>query len=170
MRRLTPPCKAGGFTLVELLVALGIFALLSAMAIPTLRSVMENSRIKAASQSLQNGLTLARAEAVRLNTRVRFTLAATGWTIARVDNNTVLSQASGKERSSGVTITPNVAGAVVFDAFGRKSSGPTLINITATQPSGSSSYRPLRIQLTNGGATRLCEPAAEPTEPKACLS
>lgn len=168
MRRLTPARRSGGFTVVELLVALGIVALLSAMAVPTLRSVMENSRIKAASQSLQNGLTMARAEAVRLNTRVSFTLAGGGWTIARVDDGAVLGQAAGKESASGVTITPDAAGAIVFDAFGRKSSGPTTVDIKATHPSSSSSHR-LRIQLTNGGAVRLCDRDAEPTESKACL-
>jgi type IV fimbrial biogenesis protein FimT len=155
--------------MVELMVTLGIIAVLAALAVPTLRGVMENSRIKATAQSLQNGLAMARAEAVRLNTRVAFTMDATGWSITRVDDNSLLQRASGRERAVGVAIAPDAVGAAVFDAFGRRFAGPTLIDVVATSPSGLPGYRPLRIQLTAGGTARLCDPAAAATEPKACL-
>lgn len=166
--RLTLRHRAGGFTLVELMVTIGVFALLTALAVPTLRSVIENSHIKAAGQSLQNGLAMARAEAVRLNTRVAFTLTSTGWNITRVDDpDRMLQQASGKEKASSVQITPNPAGAVVFDAFGRKSSGPTQIDIEAIHPS--SSHKPLTVELASSGTARLCDEALASTEPKACI-
>lgn len=170
MRRVSLRRRSGGFTMVELMVTVGVFALLSALAVPTLRSVIENSHIRAAAQSLQNGLGMARAEAVRLNTQVQFALSDTGWSITRVDTpDTPLQMASGKEKASGLTITPDTTDAVIFDAFGRKTAGPTLIDIVATHPSGSPSYKPLRIQLVTGGLARLCDPAAASTEPKACL-
>ena len=57
-----PGTRSRGFTLVELMTALGISAILVAIAVPTMRAFIENSRIRAASESLQNGLALARNE------------------------------------------------------------------------------------------------------------
>jgi len=171
--------SASGFTLVELLVTIGVFALLAALAVPTMRSVVENSHLRAAGQSLQNGLAMARAEAVRLNTQVEFVLSGTGWSVQRVSDGSLLQQASGKELATGVTITPTPNGStrITFDSFGRRlalnpsdATGTiTQIDVVATNPSGSPGYKPLRIQVTSGGLARLCEPAVAATEPKACL-
>ena len=182
MRQLGTRQRARGFTMVELMVTLAVFAILSAMAVPMMRNVIENSHIKAAAQSLQNGLAMARAEAVRLNTQVEFVLTGGGWSINRVDGvgGGLLQQASGKEMPAGTTITPTPADAdrITFDAFGRSlatnpsdGSNPlTQVDVVATNPSGSGgSYKPLRIQFPPGGLARLCDPNAASTEPKACL-
>jgi type IV fimbrial biogenesis protein FimT len=178
MRRLGA-ARTAGFTVVELMVTLAVVAILAAMAVPTMRSVIENSHIRAASQSLQNGLAMARAEAVRLNTQVEFVLTGGGWSIQRVSDGSLLQQASGKEMASGTTVTTTPAGSdrVTYDAFGRPvainptdaSATVSQIDIVATNPSGTPSYKPLRIQLTSGGVARLCDPAVASTEPKACL-
>jgi type IV fimbrial biogenesis protein FimT len=167
MRFMSPRQRAAGFTMVELLVTVGIFALLAAIAVPTLRTVSKNNRIRASSMSLQNGLALARAEAVRLNTRVAFRITGTGWDIQLADG-TLLHQASGRERSAGLSITAKLpaVSTIVFDAYGRKTAGATQIDIEATDAAGS---KPLRIQLPASGQARLCDPAVASTEPKACL-
>jgi len=175
MRRLSKPLAAG-FTVVELMVTLAVVAILAAMAVPTMRSVIENSHIRVTSQSLQNGLSMARAEAVRLNTQVEFVLTGAGWNVQLVDG-TLLQQASGKELASGTAATTTPAGSsrITFDAFGRTaanvdaSATMTQIDIAATNPSGTAGYKPLRIQLNTGGLARLCDPAVASTEPKACL-
>lgn len=178
MQRLSTP-RTAGFTVVELMVTLAVVAILAAMAVPTMRSVIENSHIRTTGQSLQNGLAMARAEAVRLNTQVEFVLTGAGWNIQRVSDGSLLREASGKEMASGTTVTTTPAGAdrVTYDAFGRPvalnpsddSATVTQIDIVATSPSGTPSYKPLRIQLTSGGLARLCDPAVASTEPKACL-
>lgn len=178
MRRLSK-ARAAGFTVVELMVTLAVVAILAAIAVPTMRNVIENSHIRATSQSLQNGLALARAEAVRLNTQVELVLTAGGWNIQLVSDGTLLRQASGKELASGTSVTTTPAGSdrVTFDAFGRTvainptdaSAAITDIDVEATNPSGSPGYKPLQIQITNGGLARLCDPAVASTEPKACL-
>jgi type IV fimbrial biogenesis protein FimT len=171
--------RAGGFTVTELVVTIGVFALLTAIAVPTLRNVMQNSRVRAAAASLQNGLAMARAEAVRLNTQVEFVVTANGWSINQISSGALLQQASGKERAGGLTITATPVGAdrITFNAFGRivsvnpsNASAPvTQLNIAATNPLSTPDYRPLRVQVLGGGLARVCDPAAASTEPKACL-
>jgi type IV fimbrial biogenesis protein FimT len=164
-----PGWAAAGFTVTELMVTVAVFALLAALAVPTMRTAIANSRIRATGVSLQNGLALARAEAVRLNTQVQFTLTGTGWNIQRTDNGNLLQQASGKERAAGLTVTATPTSTVSFDALGRRV-GATLtgIAIAATNPP-SSGHKPLRVQLVPGGTARLCDTAVASTEPRACL-
>lgn len=63
-----------GFTLVELMIGLAIFSILLSMAAPSFSTWIQNSQIRTAAESIQNGLQEARAEAVRRNTAVRFQL------------------------------------------------------------------------------------------------
>jgi type IV fimbrial biogenesis protein FimT len=127
---------------------------------------------------MQNGLALARADAVRLNTRVAFVVSATGWTVQRTDDATVLHRATGKEATTGLTVTytPADATTVTFDAFGRVvapnpdgTASITNMALASATPSGLASYKPLQIQLTATGMSRLCDPYAGSTEPRACL-
>jgi type IV fimbrial biogenesis protein FimT len=168
-----------GFTTVELMVTLAVVALLMALATPTLRAVVANGRVKAASQSLQNGLALARAEAVRLNTQVEFVVAADGgWQIRQVNNLNVLQQAAGRDGAGGVSLTIAPAGAtrVTFNAFGQTASvNPSngsvpisRVDITMASPPDTGNFRPLRVELFGAGMSRTCDPSVPDTEYKAC--
>lgn len=66
-----------GFTLVELLIGLVIVAMLLAMGAPSFSSWIRNTQIRTVSEAVQNGLQLARAEAVRRNTVISFQLVTT---------------------------------------------------------------------------------------------
>lgn len=171
---------SAGFTMTELMTALAVIALLSALAVPTMRSVIENGRIRAASTSIQNGIALARTEAVRLNTQVEFAFTANGWEVRRVAGAQVLHQAAGREVGAtglSISVVPADADRVTYNAFGRvatinpsdDSAAMTRIDIESSSPSGSPSYRPLAVQLLEGGTARLCEPNADSDQPRACL-
>lgn len=170
--------KQRGFTMTELMVTVGVVAILAALAVPTMRDVIANSRIRASSESIQNGLAQARAEAVRLNTQVEFVLADTGWQVRKVSDATVLHQSSGREGSSGLTITKTPSGSdrITYNAFGLAASANpsdasaplTRLDIEISNPPKSSNYHPLAVQLI-GGSARVCDPAADKTEPRACL-
>jgi len=55
-----------GFTVLDLVVAMGIAALLLAAGVPALRSLLTAQRLQAATASLQSGLLYARSEAIHL--------------------------------------------------------------------------------------------------------
>ncbi|BCR07007.1 type IV pilin [Desulfuromonas versatilis] len=59
-----------GFTLLEMLVALGLIAICLAFATPYFRGMMENSRVRTTAQSIFSAFQKARSEAVRLNSDV----------------------------------------------------------------------------------------------------
>ncbi|MBX2823928.1 MAG: GspH/FimT family pseudopilin [Gammaproteobacteria bacterium] len=62
-----------GFTLLELMVAIAITGALTAVAIPSLSSWVQNSRIDSAAQTLSAGILLARSEAVSRNRSILLT-------------------------------------------------------------------------------------------------
>ena len=63
-----------GFSLVELIIGLAILALLMALGMPQYATFIANSRLRATAESINNGLNLARAEAVKSNTRAELVL------------------------------------------------------------------------------------------------
>ncbi len=63
-----------GFSLIELIVGIVILGVLMAMAVPRFSDWLRNTRIRSSAEAIQNGLQLARAEAVRRNATVRFQL------------------------------------------------------------------------------------------------
>lgn len=65
---------AAGFTLIELLVAMVIFGILVALTVPSMQVWIANTRVRAVADSMQNGLRLAQAEAVRRSRQVVFAI------------------------------------------------------------------------------------------------
>ena len=63
-----------GFSLIELMVGMAIFGILLALAAPSFSSWIRNAKIRTTAESMLNGLQLARAEAVKRNSTVRFQL------------------------------------------------------------------------------------------------
>lgn len=81
-----------GMTLIELMIGLGIVAALLAIGMPNFNLWIQNSQNRAAAESILNGIQLARAEAVRRSTLVRFNLTDTNglvaWTVGCINVTT----------------------------------------------------------------------------------
>ncbi len=79
------PAPQHGFSLIELMVTIVIFAVLVLLGVPSYQEWILNSRIRNASESIQNGLRLARNEATQRDLDVRFELtsaaATADWTV-----------------------------------------------------------------------------------------
>lgn len=59
-----------GFTLIELMVVIGVIAILSAVGIPSIMGAMSNYRIKAAARDLVSNFQRAKLEAMKRNTNI----------------------------------------------------------------------------------------------------
>ncbi len=66
-----------GFTLIELMITIALSAILLALGAPGLARWNQNNQVRALAESLQNGLMVARSEAVHRNANVRFQLVTT---------------------------------------------------------------------------------------------
>lgn len=74
-----------GTTLIELMAGIAILAVMLAMGAPMFAEWITNTRVRTTAETLQSGLQMARAEAVRRNAPVRFQF------VTAVDNSCALS-------------------------------------------------------------------------------
>jgi type IV fimbrial biogenesis protein FimT len=145
--------SAAGFTLLEAMVTLTVFAILTVIAVPNMRTWIMNNKVRGVADALQNGLRLAQSEALRRSRQVVFVFTdtatptaiplaaaagASGWAVY-----TVPSMAAGLETpqfiqagelsnaSLAVTIASAPATAVIcFNSAGRLV-GNLTANVTA---------------------------------------
>jgi len=88
--------RSQGFSLIELMTVLAIFAVLLLLVTPSVASWMVNLRIRNTADAMERGLQLARQEAVRRNQNVSFWLvSAPAGDSTKLDSSCVLSNSSG---------------------------------------------------------------------------
>lgn len=159
--------RPSGFTLVELIVVMAIIAIAMVLGMQGISEWMLNARTRTAAEGVKNGLQAARAEAIRSNVAVAFTLATGGggWTVTAVRSGQVIDS----KPSAGAVVTPKPSGAttVTFTGLGRRamtnSDGSTVL--TSVEVNGDA----LRITISAGGEIRMCEPSVTDTgDPRAC--
>lgn len=68
------PLANSGFSLIELMVTITLMSMLMALAMPSMTAWIQNGKVRAVGESLQNGLRLAQAESLRRNRQVVFSL------------------------------------------------------------------------------------------------
>lgn len=163
-----------------MMMTIAIFGILLAFAMPSYSQWIANTRVRTTTEAIQNGLMLAKAEAIRRNTKAQFILVTGDPTAANVDTITPsistagkawmvrVNQASGtytsadfiQGRSSAEGSTNTTVAAAqstfVFTGVGRLSPIPAAaVNINV---SGTGASRPLRITISPGGGIRMCDP------------
>jgi type IV fimbrial biogenesis protein FimT len=173
--------KAAGFTLIELMVAIAVMAILLFLALPNFNIWLQNTQIRTAGEAILNGLQLARAEAVRRNTNVEFWMTSvevpmrTAWTATVVNTGEVIQTRLAQEGSASalVTITPNGTTKVTFNGFGSLASNTdgtppmTELKIDVTTIPAADS-RELCILVRAGGNVRMCDPQVDATDTRSC--
>lgn len=83
-----------GFSLIEIVVTIAVLALILFATMPNIGIWLDNTRIRNVADSLQNGLQIARGEAVRRNQNVSFWLVSMN-DPGKLSNDCALSSSSG---------------------------------------------------------------------------
>lgn len=166
-----------GFSLIELLITLVIFSIAMSYGIAGYRTWTQNTQIRNAAESIQNGMMRARAEAVKRNSNVVFVLGTnTSWTVAVVGGAQVDSRnANEGSRNVSATVTPLGATTVTYSNFGQVVANapvggvvPATIDHIDLSIAGATA-RDLRITVNSpGGNTRMCDPNLAAGSPQAC--
>lgn len=145
-----------GASLVELMIGIAIVAILLTLGIPGFSAWIQNTQVRTAAESVQNGLQLARAEAVRRNTDVQFAQTGADWTVgcatATADCPATIQTRSGAEGSANAVVTSSevlssgltagtavFAGTVIFNGLGR-------VNPTSLGAGNNASFHVTNIQ------------------------
>jgi type IV fimbrial biogenesis protein FimT len=177
-----------GFTLIELMITVALLGVLAVLGMPSYQEWMQNTRIRTTAESIQNGLQLARAEAVKRNARVVFTLAIdSSWTVGCVtpvadnDGDGVAdcpaaiqsrSAAEGSSSDIALVLTPDGVNTVTFNSLGQVAPIPAAASFTQVDIDSNALVaemsRNLRVTLGVGGNTRMCDPNLAATDTRAC--
>lgn len=155
-----------GFTLLEALAALGILAIIMTLAMPFYQDTLRNQQLSDAANNVVTALQLARAEALKRQTRVAVCAHARslcapssvwneGWVVAVDDNrdqlwrgdDLIVRQFGGDHPA--VRIFSSRAGAIIFDAGGRSAGSNT--TLTICHPEAMQAHR---VVLNNAGRMR----------------
>lgn len=130
-----------GVTLVEMMVAVAILAILSTIAVPAYQGMIASSRVTAATNDMLATLSHARSEAIRRAATITVSANGgdwmTGWSSTTADGTTL---SSGGITSTGV-IVDNAITSIAFAPDGQTSDTGTL----AITSSYSTKTRSLRI-------------------------
>ena len=176
--------RRAGFTLIEVLIAMVVMGVLIAMAGPSFFEFMQNSQIRAAADAMQNGLQIARGNAISRNLPVQLAVGpGSGWTVSEVASGTVIQTRVHEEGTPNVGVNTLPAGAfkVIFSPLGAVITDPAgATRMDFVNPSGGNcetdspagAMRCLRIVVTGGGSIKMCDPkldpAATPPDLRAC--
>jgi len=93
-------------TLVELLMALVVVGIMTAIVLPAMRVHLANADIRGVAEEMRSGLELARTEAIRRNASVQFQRTGTAWTVVLpgADNGADLVVAKRETRQAQVSV------------------------------------------------------------------
>lgn len=150
-----------GFTLVELMVAVAVLAILAAIALPSFTSTINSGRLTAQANDMVSALQMAKSEAIKTNASVTLCGTSDGstcsgasgawsnWLVVAPDGANQRVVLSGTKASS-VQVSASVSG-VVFRADGTASgSGDLTICLPTTKPVDNMRV----VHVTSGGQIR----------------
>jgi type IV fimbrial biogenesis protein FimT len=178
--------RSKGFTLIELMIVVVIFAILAAVGVPALQRYMADNRTLATAQAFQAGLQSARAEAIRRNQNVTMQLtndtawpnatpaslstSGRNWVVRAPDPANPMNAALGVAVDQRVSDDPaarvTVAGSMstvtftplgTITAAGAQSFDFSHAGYNCVTAGGD--FRCKRVRVGVGGQIQLCDPA-----------
>lgn len=181
------PSPHRGFGILELVVVVAIIGLLAVAALPGFQRMVANAKVRGVTDSLQNGLRLAQAEATR---RQRVTVfyrstspscslttksssSGNHWLVRSLPGpsggSAEILQCGSSAETTGSPVDVSGPAAICFGVEGRQEAVPktetgmvddacTVAAEQALNVSSGVSDRPLRVRVTSAGSVRLCDP------------
>lgn len=134
LERAAPPTQRG-VTLIELMIGIAIVSILMTLAIPAFNTFLRNTKIKNAAETTIQGLNLARAEAVRRNSTIRFQFVSDLTSGCALSSTSLAWVVSVSDPTGACDATPG--GSTAPQIVQAKSAGEGTDNVTLTTTGGS---------------------------------
>lgn len=177
-----------GFSIVEILIALTIIAMLMVLVAPSSAIWIQNTRLRTAASSVSAGLQLARIEAMKRNTLVAFQMTSANsaaWQVCIYDPvpdtcsaaaGSILQSVSASEAALNATLGTdtalsntatalapgtNMPSETIFDSFGRlaAASPSNVMRIDVRNTTiAAADERRMVILVSLGGQVLMCDP------------
>lgn len=138
--------RSAGFTLIELMVTVGIAAILIAIALPSMTESMARRSLEGVANELSADLQYAKSQAVSINTDVTLLTTAQGYTIS-----STASTLKTVTLDSAVSLTDAVT--VTFEPHRSLPASAASITVSHSKTSAS-----LEIKVGAMGSIQLCSP------------
>jgi type IV fimbrial biogenesis protein FimT len=152
--------KRNGFTLIELMVGVGVLAIALVAGVPSMAEFIKNSRLAAQTNDILASFHLARTEAIKRNSRV---------TVCRSTNGSACSTAAGSGWHTGWLVFADTAnfgtldpGEIVFDAHGAAANNVVIVPLTGDTITNFVSYTARGVVrdaagVAQSGVLRVCD-------------
>jgi prepilin-type N-terminal cleavage/methylation domain-containing protein len=155
--------KAEGFTLVELMVTIAIFAILVTLAAPSFDLLIRRSRLDAGAESFQSALAYTRSEATKRAARV--SMLATGGLSGNFGNGwTIFTDDSGAPNAPGDCTLQSAGGEVLLRSQGPLASTVNLFIAQSEAGTPATFNCSARTPVPNACITYTADGHAEVTE------
>lgn len=149
-----------GFTIIELMVALVVVAILAVVAAPGFGEYFAAQRVKGAAEELLGDLQFARMESVQKNAQVTVAMSGSGYTISRGATTVkTVNLGSGTSVSGGSTLQ------AVFDPVRAMA---TITNGPSVTLANTGTSRTLRVDVNAMGRVNICSPGGSFKGYEAC--
>lgn len=148
---------SAGFSLLELLVVITIVGILTTIAVPSLKSLMESQRVRNASFEIFTVLSLARSEAIKRNGHVTVTPSFTSGVLTRIDIAASGTVIDSKPAPKGVDITlsSSAVGGITYKNTGRAAEANVSFQVdVAGAATPTSHVRCIKVTLSGMPQTR----------------
>lgn len=154
-----------GFTIIELMLVVGIVGVVTLFALPSMRDLVTTNRMKTVSLDLYTSLALARSEAVKRNNNSVSVVAATGgwqngWTVKCVDTAGSCGGAdveviAGDAVDSSLTLTGPTGNIITFNRDGRLATAAASFTIKAGTDNAQSPMRCVDVNVSGRPKTTV---------------
>lgn len=148
LSRKVPPTSSAllrsrGFSLIELMVAITILAILLALAVPSFQDMIQRNRVRTAAADLSDSLNLARSEAIKRGSSTRLCIDdENAWTVELISDGSTLREGhlveqadlSGSSGLDTTSVADNLCvrfrpDGLAYDASGLMDAGELVIEV-----------------------------------------